>query len=56
MNVKTFFLTAGAVFAAAAVSASSYRIAGVDYRIAGKTRIYALERAVEVDKNKIFSG
>jgi|GEM_PF-298851 len=56
MNVKTFFLTAGAVFAAAAVSASSYRIAGVDYRIAGKTRIYALERAVEVDKNQIFAG
>lgn len=39
----------------ALLSAASYQITGVHYDITGRTRRYALERKVKIDKQKIFS-
>ena len=44
------------IFAATAFSAERYQISDVNYQITGMTRKYALEKAVDIDKDRIFES
>ncbi len=53
--MKKRLLVAVMFSAFASAFAASYRITDVHYEITGRTRRYALERKVKIDKKKIFS-